>query len=132
MWQARKPPNNRVHWTGLARAAYRTILFTQIPGMKKAVPCASPASNANRWADSLNRKELQMQYVQMKYYPKEVYYENRDGVNYIILDYGDSKVKHVIAAQQGVQRIAFGAWLFGWFTGFIATVGVVYYFIGVR
>ena len=36
----------------------------------------------------------------MKYYPKEVFYEVRDGVNYIILDYGDSKVEHVIAAQQ--------------------------------
>jgi hypothetical protein len=44
-----------------------------------------------------------MEYMQMKYYPKEVYYENRDGVNYIILDYGDSKVEHVIAAQQSVQ-----------------------------
>lgn len=44
-----------------------------------------------------------MEYMQMKYYPKEVYYENRGGVNYIILDYGDNKVEHVIAAQQSVQ-----------------------------
>ena len=44
-----------------------------------------------------------MEVVQMKYYPKEVYYENRHGVNYIILDYGDSKVERVIAAQQSVQ-----------------------------
>ena len=37
--------------------------------------------------------------MKMKYCPKEVYYENRDGVNYIILDYGDSKVEHVVLAQ---------------------------------
>ena len=47
-----------------------------------------------------------MEVVQMKYYPKEVYYENRHGVNYIILDYGDSKVEHVIAAQQSMHWTA--------------------------
>ena len=47
-----------------------------------------------------------MEVVQMKYYPKEVYYENRHGVNYIVLDYGDSKVKHVIAAQQSMHWTA--------------------------
>jgi len=41
----------------------------------------------------------------MKYYPKEVYYEVREGFVYIVLDYGDSKVEHKIAAEQGVQRI---------------------------
>lgn len=41
--------------------------------------------------------------MQMKYYPKEVYYETRNGAIYIILNYGDSKVEHVIAPQ-GVQR----------------------------
>lgn len=44
-----------------------------------------------------------MYVLQMKYYPKEVYYENRNGVNYIVLDYGDTKVEHVIAAQHGVH-----------------------------
>lgn len=44
--------------------------------------------------------------MQMKYYPKEIYYENRHGVNYIILDYGDSKFEHVIAAQPSVQQTA--------------------------
>jgi hypothetical protein len=55
--------------------------------------------------------------MQMKYYPKEVYYEVREGVNYIILDYGDSKVEHVIAAQQGVQRIGWSRCLFCGATG---------------
>ena len=46
-----------------------------------------------------------MEVVQMKYHPKEVYYEHRNGVSYIVLVYGDSKVEHVISAQQNVQRI---------------------------
>jgi hypothetical protein len=61
------------------------------------------AGNAIRWAALAQQGELQMEYMQMKYYPKEVYYENRGGVNYIILDYGDNKVEHVIAAQQSVH-----------------------------
>ena len=35
----------------------------------------------------------------MKYYPKEIYYEVRGNVHYIVLVYEDSKVEHVIAAQ---------------------------------
>lgn len=44
-----------------------------------------------------------MEVVQMKYHPKEVYYESRGNVHYIVLVYEDSKVEHVIAAQQSVQ-----------------------------
>ena len=45
-----------------------------------------------------------MEYIQMKYYPKEVYYENRNGVNYIILNYDDRKIEHIIAAKQSAHR----------------------------
>lgn len=52
-----------------------------------------------------------MYVLQMKYYPKDVYYENRNGVNYIILDYGDTKVEHVIAAQHRVQADKPNVWV---------------------
>lgn len=59
-----------------------------------------------------------------------------NGQAWEVLDWESAKtiVRSAIikAFQHRVQRIAFGAWLFGWFTGFIAAIGLVYFFIGVR
>lgn len=44
-----------------------------------------------------------MEVMQMKYHPKEVYYESRGNVHYVVLVYENGKVEHVIAAQQSVH-----------------------------
>lgn len=58
--------------------------------------------------------------MQMKYHPKEIYYEVKDGVASVILDYGENKTTHVInATQQNAHPTAFVVFMRGVIVGLI-------------